>query len=189
MDDWCRFFVSFFVFVVAFDVIKMLLLIPFIQRYSPLSSRLTALLSHVIQNVWLAFHSAFLNIHRRGVLTALFGCYMVGATWNCCGLGTGSRIGRAYVCIAVTCHLQFWKNDRDLWRATALARGWIGYRNMSQHRKLALETKIVQFLFSNVDAVFDVMVLCRTAALVFVQHTCRYCRSLNWSRDTGVKGL
>ena len=32
---------------------------------------------------------------------------------------------------------------------------------MSQHRKLALEKKIVQLFFSNVDAVFDVMVLCR----------------------------
>ena len=60
---------------------------------------------------------------------------------------------------------------------------------MSQHRKLALEKKIVQLFSSNVDAAFDVMVLCRTAALVFVQHTCRYCRSLNRSRNTGVKGL
>ena len=29
----------------------------------------------------------FLNIHRSGVLTVLFGCYMAGATWNCCRLG------------------------------------------------------------------------------------------------------
>ena len=32
-------------------------------------------------------HSTFLNVHRSGVLTALFGCYMAGATWNCCRLG------------------------------------------------------------------------------------------------------
>ena len=28
--------------------------------------------------------------HRSGVLTALFGCYVTGATWNCCHLGAGS---------------------------------------------------------------------------------------------------
>ena len=27
------------------------------------------------------------NIHRSGVLAMLFGCYMAGATRNCCGLG------------------------------------------------------------------------------------------------------
>ena len=35
-------------------------LVIFIQRFSPLSSRLTALLSHVILNEWLAFNSGFL---------------------------------------------------------------------------------------------------------------------------------
>ena len=30
------------------------------------------------------------SIHRSGVLTALFGCYMAGATWNCCRLGARS---------------------------------------------------------------------------------------------------
>ena len=30
------------------------------------------------------------NIHRSGVLTALFGCCMAGAMWNCCCLGTSS---------------------------------------------------------------------------------------------------
>ena len=89
---------------------------------------------------------------------------MAGATWNCCGLGTGSRISRVYVCIAVTCHLQFRKNDRDLSHATALVLGWIGYRNMSQHRKLALEKKTVQLFFSNVAPVFDVMVPSRNSS-------------------------
>ena len=36
--------------------------------------------------VTVAFYSAFLNIHRSGVFTTLFGCYMAGATWNCCRL-------------------------------------------------------------------------------------------------------
>ena len=49
------------------------------------------------------------------------------------------HIRKVYACLAVTCHLRFWQNDRDLLRATA---GWNGYRNKSQHRKLSLEKKI-----------------------------------------------
>ena len=54
-----------------------------------------------------------------------------------------SHIGRVYVCLAVTCHLHFWQNDRDLLHAAAVTRGWNGYRNKSQHRKLTLEKKIL----------------------------------------------
>ena len=42
------------------------------------------------------------------------------------------------VSITVTCHLH-----RDLLRATAVTRGWNGYRNKSQHRKLILEKKFL----------------------------------------------
>ena len=52
-----------------------------------------------------------------------------------------SHIGRVYACLAVTCHLHFWQNDRDLLRATAVTWGWNEYRNKSQHRKLTLERK------------------------------------------------
>ena len=48
-----------------------------------------------------------------------------------------------YACLAVTGHLHFWQNDRDLLCATAVTRGWNGYRNKSQHRKLTLEKKIL----------------------------------------------
>ena len=34
----------------------------------------------VADGLIVAFYSAFLNSHRSGVLTALFGCYMAGAT-------------------------------------------------------------------------------------------------------------
>ena len=54
-----------------------------------------------------------------------------------------SHIRKVYVCLAVTCHLHFWQNDRDLLRATAVTRGWNGYRNKSQHRKSTLENKIL----------------------------------------------
>ena len=55
-----------------------------------------------------------------------------------------SHIRKVYACLAVTCHLHFWQNDRDLLHAaTAVTRRWIGYRNKSQHRKSTLEKKIL----------------------------------------------
>ena len=42
-----------------------------------------------------------------------------------------SHIRRMHACLAVTCHLHFWRNDRDFLRATAVTRGWNGYRNKS----------------------------------------------------------
>ena len=54
-----------------------------------------------------------------------------------------SHIRKVYACLAVTCHPRFWQNDRGLLRATAVTRGWNGYRNKSQHRKLTLEKKIL----------------------------------------------
>ena len=50
---------------------------------------------------------------------------------------------RVYVCLVVTCHMHFWKNDMDLLHATAVTRGWNKHRNESQHRKLTLEKKIL----------------------------------------------
>ena len=47
-----------------------------------------------------------------------------------------SHIRKVYACLAVTCHLHFWQNDRDLLPATAVTRGWNRYRNTSQHRKI-----------------------------------------------------
>ena len=38
----------------------------------------------------------------------------------------GSYICRMHVCLAVTCHLHVWQNDRDLLRATAVTRGGVG---------------------------------------------------------------
>ena len=39
------------------------------------------------------------------------------------------------MCLAVTCHLHFWQNDRDILRATAVTQGWNGYRNKSKEQK------------------------------------------------------
>ena len=53
------------------------------------------------------------------------------------------HIRKVYACLAVTCHLHFWQNDRDFLRATVVTRGWNGYRDKSQHRKSTLEKKIL----------------------------------------------
>ena len=54
-----------------------------------------------------------------------------------------SYIRKVYACLAVTCHLHFWQNDRGLLRAAAVKRGWNRYRNKSQYRKSTLEKKIL----------------------------------------------
>ena len=56
---------------------------------------------------------------------------------------TQSHIREVHACLAVTCHLHLWQNDRGLLRATAVTRVWNGYRNKSQRKKLTLEKKIL----------------------------------------------
>ena len=93
----------------------------------------------------------FLNIHRSGVLTAL--AWLVPhetAAISACHF-MQSYIRKVYACLAVTCHLRFWQNDRGLLRATAVTRGWNGYRNKSQHRKLTLEKKILPPLLQRIE--------------------------------------
>ena len=60
-------------------------------------------------------------------------------------------IRKVYACLAVTCHLYLWQNDRNLLRATAVTRGWNGYRNKSGHRKLTLEKKILPQLLPGLE--------------------------------------
>ena len=102
-----------------------------------------------------SFYSAFLNIHRSGVLTALAWLVPQESAAResqsrrvlCTPYNHApchfmqSHIRKVYACLVVTCHLRFWQNDRGLLRATAVTRGWNGYRNKSQHRKLPLEKK------------------------------------------------
>ena len=58
------------------------------------------------------------------------------------------HIRKVYACLAVTCHLHFWQNDRDFFRATVVTRGSNGYRNKSQHRKSTLEKKMLPWAVS-----------------------------------------
>ena len=104
-----------------------------------------SLRSHVILHEWIAFNSAFLNIHRSGVLTALAWLVPQESAARksqsrrvlCTPYNHApchfmqSHIRKVYACLAVTCHLRFWQNDRGLLRATAVTRGWNGYRNKS----------------------------------------------------------
>ena len=125
-----------------------LLLIAFIWRYSPLSSRLTALAcdstwvnSFLWRVFWISTEVVYLQrwhgwchkklLPSRRVLCTPYNhapCHFMQ-----------SHIRKVYACLAVTCHLRFWQNDQGLLRATVVTRGWNGYRNKSQHRKLTLE--------------------------------------------------
>ena len=62
-----------------------------------------------------------------------------------------SHIRRMHLCLAVTCHLHFWQNDRDLLGATAVTPGWNGCRNKNQHRTFTFEKQ----LFPSVLPVLD----------------------------------
>ena len=47
------------------------------------------------------------------------------------------------MCLAVTCQLHFWQNDRDHLQATVVTQGWNVHENKSLHRKLTPEKKIL----------------------------------------------
>ena len=47
------------------------------------------------------------------------------AAWSAHSDFDGSTV---YACLGVTCHLHFWQNDRGIFPATAVKRGWNGHR-------------------------------------------------------------
>ena len=107
-----------------------------------------------IQPCTMSHHSMQSHICR------VHACYCFGVT---CHLHFWQN-DRDFIFIFFTCHcgntgveripnLHFWQNDRDFFiliflRATAVTRGWNGYRNKSQYRKLILEKKILPLLLS-----------------------------------------
>ena len=124
----------------------------YIALFSALLSRLIVLACGSTRVI--SFIARFSNIHRSGVLTALawlepHKTATISAQVLCTPYNHApchfmqSHIRKVYACLAVTCHLHFWQNDRGLLRATAVTRGWNRYRNKSQHRKLTLEKKIL----------------------------------------------
>ena len=85
------------------------------------------------------------------------------------------HIRKVYACLAVTCHLHFWQNDRDFLRATVVTRGWNGYRNKSQHRKSTLEKKILPpFQQGFEPATFQSRVRCSNHWAIPAPETCTF---------------
>ena len=135
---------------------QLLLLIAFLYS-AILRSRADSVRSHVIQHEWLAFYSAFFfftNISTEVVyLQHWHGWCHVKLLPSRRVLCTPYKhapchfmqihIRKVHAYLAVTYHPHFWQNDRDHLRASAVTRGWTGYRNKSQHRKLTPEKKIL----------------------------------------------
>ena len=75
-----------------------------------------------------------------------------------------SHIRKVDACLAVTCHLHCWQNDRDLLRAAAVTRGWNGYRNKSQHRK----SFVLVLYKKSKKSIITVLGIARSAMLHFL---------------------
>ena len=149
-----------------------------------LHSRADSLHSHVILHEWIAFYSAFFLIstevvylqrwhgwcHKKllpsqSVLCTLYNhasCHFMQ-----------SHICKVYACLAVTCHLHFWQNDRGLLHATVVTRGWSGYRNKSQHRKLTLEKKIPTLTNMSIKSYHHIYNVHWIGKVVYFQKLCR----------------
>ena len=67
------------------------------------------------------------------------------------GVGAGS-VDTQYEVQCCCRHLHFWQNDQDPLRATAVTRGWNGYGNKTQHRKLTVEQKLLPPLLRELEA-------------------------------------
>ena len=142
------------------------LMIAYIVLFYTLLSRLTAL---ACVSTWVTSFIAFfffffflINIHWSGVLTALAWLVpretaAVSAQVLCTPYHHApchfmqSHIHKVYACLAVTWHLHFWQNDRDLLHATLVTQGWNRHWNKSQHRKLTLEKKFLPPLLQGLE--------------------------------------
>ena len=124
-------------------------------------------MSHVNLNEWLAFYSLFLWIpaevvHLQCCLVVKWLVPHETAAVLGCSVYTKqprpvshhfmqSHICRVHACLAVTCHLHLWQNDRDLLCATAVTWGWNWYWSKSRHRKFTLERKHFLPLLSGLE--------------------------------------
>ena len=107
-------------------------------------------LYQLLQGCMVPLDTAAVSVH------ALCTCHH-GAFDSVTDLFEATVIRRVHVCLAVTCRLHLWQNDRDLLRAAAVTRwgegggGGNGYRNLSQHRKLTLEKNILPPLLPGME--------------------------------------
>ena len=118
-----------------------------------LRSRADSLRSHVILHEWIAFYCTFLNIHEVVCLQRWHGwCHMkllpsqrvLCTPYNHAPCHfMQSHIRKVYACLAVTCHLYFWQNDRGLLHATVVnikimsQRGGAGGWHCLRHKGLS----------------------------------------------------
>ena len=145
-------------------------MVTYIALFSAPLSRLTEL---ACGSTWVT--SFIVRFFEYPLNWCTYSAGMAGAIWNCSRLGASSvytilhapchfmqsHIRKVYACLAVTCHLHFWQNDRDLLRATAVTWGWNGYQNKSLHRKSTLEKKILPPLLQGFEpATFQSWVRC-----------------------------
>ena len=120
--------------------------------------------------------------------TEVFSCYTASAKWNFWRLGASS-VYTIQPCISLQCHFirshMHWVHAvfscnlpsaplsewPGLLHATAVTRGWNGYRNKNQNRKLTLENILPPLLCALVQYLFAlVQYLCARDALV--QYLC-----------------
>ena len=89
-----------------------------------------------------------------------------------------SHLRKVYACLAVTCHLRFWQNDLGLLRATAVTRGWNGYRNdimnaqrthkeHSVHHHLIMQHPVCLFQERTKNSQFIIISLCNILFVCF----------------------
>ena len=84
------FLLFFYYFILNFILIFHRFLFLFIFHIALFSALKQTPCAHVaFETEWVTvfIYSAFFNINRGSVLITLFGCYVAGATWNCCCLG------------------------------------------------------------------------------------------------------
>ena len=121
----------------------------FIQRYSLLLSRLTAL---TCDSTWVSsFYSVFLNIHQSGVLTALTwlvshktAAVLAHSEYTMSLRAKPHTYGACvFSCNQPPALLAEWPGTFACYCGNM---EWNGYQNKSQHRKLTLEKKILPLL-------------------------------------------
>ena len=124
-----------------------------------LRSRADSVRLHVILHERTAFYSPF--FHRSGVFTALTWLVpretaAISALVLCTPYNHApchfmqSHIRHVHACLAVTCYLRFWQNDRDLLRAMVnTGVKWI--RNKSEHIKLTRGKKIIPLFLQGLE--------------------------------------
>ena len=147
-------------------------MIAYIALLSALLSRLIVL---VCGSTWVtSFIARSLNIHQSGVLTVLAWLVphktaAISAQVLCTPYNHApchfmqSHIRKVYACLAVTCHLHFWQNDRDLLRATAVTQG-----GTDTEIKVAMESAVQELLsnfYGNISTVATELLINETITI------------------------